>query len=244
MARIKATTANEKFISLQSEMKEEGDNNFCAVVAVAALTGKSGKEVSAYMIEKGRRTTGKGVHNSEILDTLREFGMTIEPVAIGPIIGQYPGVHKGLKSITTHHMDRFPAVWKEGDLADDKFIAFTPGHCLAIIDGENIDWTKGHAKRINSLYRVSTEAPEETGDHGLSTRSLRLFKQIAKDTGNWNGTVCWGANIEDSKQNNRYLAKIEAAGYVTTSHDDDQTWVSLTDAGADLATSLNIEFTR
>lgn len=68
----------------------------------------------------------------------------------GEFIQHHPKAHHVLKGLTTHHPERFNNVWKNGK----RYLAFTRGHVAAIIDGTTVDWTKGRAMRIYSLYEI------------------------------------------------------------------------------------------
>ena len=66
------------------------------------------------------------------------------------MIARYPGAHKALRNVTTHHPERFSDVWRDGKT----YLMYTRGHVLAIVNGVNHDWTRGRAKRCKALYEV------------------------------------------------------------------------------------------
>jgi hypothetical protein len=66
------------------------------------------------------------------------------------MIARYPGVHKNLKSVTTHHPRRFKKVW-----ADVEPLLFDCNqHVAAFKDGTIHDWSINAAKRVRGVYRI------------------------------------------------------------------------------------------
>jgi hypothetical protein len=64
------------------------------------------------------------------------------------IIAKYPGVHKNLSNITTHHPRRFPQVWKGAP----NMLLSSSRHIAAFIDGEVHDWSVNNALRANTIF--------------------------------------------------------------------------------------------
>ena len=150
MPRAKTIGASPIFRDMQSKMISHGEKNDCSVKAVAVVTGV-GYEVARHKLEELGRQKGKDVFQGLIHEAVRQLGKKLTRVNVESIIAQYPTAHRNaLKNVTTHHPERFNSVWKDGKT----YIAHCSGHCLAIVDGENHDWTKGRAKRIIALYQV------------------------------------------------------------------------------------------
>jgi len=149
MPAPKKINKSELFKSIETAARSTGDNAFCAVVAVAAATGESFEGVQRLMDDLGRKR-GQGTPTPIIEKALAQLGAEIEEIAPYDIIKNYPGVHAGLKSVTTHQPDRFSKRWPSG-----VFMIFTAGHVLTVIDGENIDWTRGRAMRAKRIWKVS-----------------------------------------------------------------------------------------
>lgn len=127
-----------------------GETNDCTVRALSIAAGISYEEAHALLAAEGRKN-GKGIYfKSMFIPILARLGFHAQRVALHEIIATYPGVHSGLKSVTTHHPARFAKVWPKGT-----FMMFTPRHVLTIKDGVNHDWTKGRAIRAESLWRVT-----------------------------------------------------------------------------------------
>ena len=123
--------------------------NDCSVRAIAAIVGSY--EAAHKMMLLHGRESGKGASHTSIFNALLELGLKTTRVSIRSFIEKYPTAHRNaLKNVTTHHMERFPAVWKDGCT----YLVFTKGHVLAVINGENVDATKGKAIRANEIYLV------------------------------------------------------------------------------------------
>lgn len=126
------------------------ENNDCAVRAVAAATGRAYDEVHAMFKAEGRRDAAR-TPTTITWAVLQRLGFRAEYLPATDFIRRYPGSHaSALRSVTTHHPDRFPQVWRDGAT----YLMFTPGHVLAIVNGVNHDWTRGRALRAHSIYRV------------------------------------------------------------------------------------------
>jgi hypothetical protein len=131
------------------------ENNDCAVVAVAAIMDVS-YEVAHAALKACGREDRRGTNTGITLRAIQYLGGTITtgiPLyseTYKAIIKSYPAPHCNLQSITTHHPERFAKVWPQG-----RFLMRTRGHILAIVDGKNCDWTKGKAKRANTMWLVT-----------------------------------------------------------------------------------------
>lgn len=149
MATIKATPRTEAFNSLCNETAARNEKNDCSVKAVALVCGVSYDVAHAKMAELGRKS-GRGASTTSIELAVIALGKKVEPVNPKHVIKQYPGVHKNLQNVTTHHPARFPDVWKDGKT----YLAYIRGHVLAIVDGVVHDWTVGRAKRVYRIREV------------------------------------------------------------------------------------------
>lgn len=149
MARIKQTEYADSYVEIRKQAKGFMEKADCAVVAVAAVTGLSYAEAHALTKKNGRKEK-HGMSTAGILASVREAGKETKRVAAGDFIKLYPKAHQILKSVTTHHPDRFPEVWKDGNT----YLMFTATHVLAIVDGLNCDWTRGRALRAMAIYKI------------------------------------------------------------------------------------------
>ena len=122
--------------------------NDCTVKAIALACGVEYEEAHTALKTFGRKH-GCGTSISIMKKTARMLGFEMKYIDQDLFIQQYPGCHKNLKSVTTHHPERFNKVWKDGH----NYILSCTSHVAAVIDGENCDWTKGRAKRC-IVYRV------------------------------------------------------------------------------------------
>jgi hypothetical protein len=152
MARIKseARAATQLYRDMDTEAYRAGENNDCAVKAVAAVCQRPYREVLELMYRLGRKPR-QGTPMNIIFSALRQFGYTTVPHQPHRLIQErYPNGGRGYSSITTHHPARLQQVWKDGK----RYLFLTPTHILAVIDGANHDWTVGTSKRISTVYEV------------------------------------------------------------------------------------------
>lgn len=150
MPRPTTQGRSEVFNAHYAQGRAIGEHNDCAVRAVAAATSRPYDEVHALFKVEGRRDAAR-TPTSITWAVLKQLGFRTERRSDSDFIAQYPGSHAtALKSVTTHHPDRFPAVWKNGKT----YLMFTPGHVLAIVNGVNHDWTRGRALRAKAIYEV------------------------------------------------------------------------------------------
>lgn len=150
MPRPTVHARSEVYAAHLSQGRDIGERNDCAVRAVAAATGSDYDAVRALFKAEGRRDA-RATPVSITWKVLAHLGFRAEQRTARSFIEQYPGSHAtALKSVTTHHPDRFNSVWADGKT----YLMFTPGHVLAVVNGVNHDWTRGRALRATALYEV------------------------------------------------------------------------------------------
>lgn len=152
MANTKYT---ELYKQLVDEASQERENKDCSVKAIAISCGVHYKDARKALANEGRKN-GKGAYTHQILNAAKALGRTATKVDVRKFIDKYPGVHSNLKSITTHHPERFHDVWEDGKT----YLAFTSNHVLAIVNGVNHDWTVTRQKRITALYVINQDKGE------------------------------------------------------------------------------------
>jgi hypothetical protein len=154
MARIHRSEfpRTDDFNVMANAAAAKGDTNDCAVKAVAIACGVEYDAAHAVLKEHGRRE-GQGTPLHMIAGACGRFGFRMTALTYLETRAKrdlYPGVHKNLQSITTHHPDRFPQAWKDGQT----YMFLTPKHILTVKDGVNHDWTRGKALRVVTVYRI------------------------------------------------------------------------------------------
>lgn len=138
------------FTKLQAETSAAQETNDCAVKAIALVCGVSYEVAHAACESKGRKAR-KGMQTYDILRTLSSLNKHFSKVNVqSRFVQNYPGAHKNLQSVTTHHPDRFNKVWADGKT----YLMFVNGHVLAVINGTNHDWTRGKARRAVAVYEI------------------------------------------------------------------------------------------
>jgi hypothetical protein len=117
MPRIKRELhpTTDKFNDLRHKATVHNENNDCAVKALAIVTDKDYSLVRNLLAERGRRP-GKGTNRQDSWEVLERLGFTSVSVSPKQFIDKYPLPHCNvLKNVTTHHPDRFPDVWRDGN---------------------------------------------------------------------------------------------------------------------------------
>ena len=118
--------------------------------AVALVTGEAYEKVRTLMAELGRKN-GRGTNIAITKEALAMLGKTNERVSALDFISKYPAGHRDiLKNVTSYHPARFPEAWKDGK----RYLMFTSGHVLAVVDGVAHDWTASKAKRARFIWEI------------------------------------------------------------------------------------------
>ena len=153
--KIAKSQPTEVFSRMHEESRAKGEKNDCAVKAVAVVCGVSYEEAHAVLKAKGRKE-GQGTAIVTIREAVKAFGKTPRSWGHGEVqdmISRYPGVHKNLKKITTHHPVRFKKVWSEE--ITDPVLIFTNNHVAAYRDGQLHDWSIGRALRALNVWSIT-----------------------------------------------------------------------------------------
>lgn len=138
------------FTALRAAADSRSETQDCSVIALAAACGVTYDQAHKALADNGRRN-GKGANLLQIGGALKALGFKRKELVSADFIKHYPGVHAtALKNVTTHHPDRFPGAWKDGKT----YLMITTGHILAVVDGENCDWTRGRALRATGIWEV------------------------------------------------------------------------------------------
>lgn len=150
MGRIKFESKEAAYWALRETSGEYNESNDCSVIAVAAACDVSYEIAHATLKRLGRRNrSGTYIYTSQ--DAIKALGYEIEIIQPQWFIQQYPGNHKRAKNVTTHHPQRYNKVWKDGC----NYILSSKTHMLAVIDGKNVDWSKGRSIRANRIWRIT-----------------------------------------------------------------------------------------
>lgn len=147
----------ETYMEAIAEANKLGEDNDCFARAIWLTTGKCVpyQHVIELLALEGRRPR-RGTFNMQALPVLGKLGFKVgEEVWRQQLrerfISRYPRPHGAvLKSVTTHHFDRFNDVWADGN----NYIVFTKGHAAAVIDGVLHDHNRGRACRVRSIWHI------------------------------------------------------------------------------------------
>lgn len=172
MAKISKTQLTNVYAAASKASKKAKENNDCAVVSLSVASGKTYDEAHSALAAAGREN-GKATFLAQMETAAEKLGLKLERLPqsfIDGIIAQYPGIHKTLKHITTHHPVRFPKVWAE---VVEPLIFHVDKHFAGYREGAIHDWSVNSAKRVIDLYRLvpnpvgaSSEEMERWADDG------------------------------------------------------------------------------
>lgn len=149
MARIHRIQTAEQYNLMREFTRIANETNDCSVVSIALVTGV-GYNAALEALDEAGRIPKRGSTTPQMLTAIQALGFHFETIHPSRFIDQYPGVHKNLQSVTTHHPDRFNGAWNDGN----NYLLFTRGHVGAVVQGVNMDWTRGKAKRVYQIVRV------------------------------------------------------------------------------------------
>jgi len=151
MAKIKSTSKSPRYDALRADSTRLGERNDCTVVSVAATTGVAYGVAHAQLAHYGRKP-GRGAPLYVIANALKALGFKIENVPAEYFIRRYPKGKQDKSQVTTHQPERFPGAWEDGH----NYILLTSGyrHAVGIVNGENVDWTRGRAMRVAEIWRI------------------------------------------------------------------------------------------
>jgi len=140
----------ETFSKIKGELAE--DRAYCAIIAVAAITGEPVMKVREMMEANGRKR-GHGTRREVTRKTLEQLGYKIKEWSFRErwdLIATYPKPHNELENITTHHPRRFPSAWA----CQPNMLMFSAKHVAAYVDGVVCDWTVKHSKWVVEIWTL------------------------------------------------------------------------------------------
>ena len=150
MPRLKTNpqTQTDNYFAMRSD-EHYNETRDCAVFAVMHATGVNYPTAHAACAAHGRKDR-QGMRTHHINDTIRSLGFLVTRIGAHTFIDRYPGAHKHLRHITTHHPHRFHTVWADGKT----YLFYIRGHVCVVKNGTLTDWTHQYAKRVLHVYEV------------------------------------------------------------------------------------------
>lgn len=156
MPRIKRTSRTELYQKLNSAGDVLGEENDCAVIAVAAAASVSYEEAHKELTAQGRKPKS-GTSIFQTIGALKKLGFDVKKIPakkLRSVIDGYPKPHNKLKNITTHHPRRFKEAWQ--DLATGKVLLLScKTHICCYRDDAVNDWSINNRIHVLSIYEVT-----------------------------------------------------------------------------------------
>lgn len=153
MSRIQRTSLSEDFRNLSIEAGKIGEHNDCSVKAISIACDVPYSEVHALLKSLGRKN-GRGTPLVCSWAAIWRLGFKIRNWSFDEYQGMietYPSPHNGLRSITTHHLRRFPQAWAD---CHPNMIWVTANHMLAVKDGVVCDWSINRALQVRRIWEI------------------------------------------------------------------------------------------
>lgn len=158
MPRIASMSYSSTFNALHTEAKAIGENNDCAVKAVAMACNVPYATAHATLAQLGRKR-GKGTYRTQSHKAIEQLGYKVRiwsQQEQRDLIMSYPKAHQILRHITTHHPRRFKKVW--AGMANRTFLLFCSRHVAVVKGGELHDWTVNKAMRVLDIWEITDTA--------------------------------------------------------------------------------------
>ena len=130
------------------EMREMGDKNGCAPLAVAAAADIDYKTAYEKFRALGRKKR-HGSHPGMILRVMKGLGFRLQKINPQFFIAKYPKSAPKGRCITPKQVAKYPEAFKGGT-----YIVRVRGHVYTIKNAEVIDWSEGRSHRSLEIFRV------------------------------------------------------------------------------------------
>jgi len=153
MPRIARTGLSQDYNDLRRASAAMHENNDCSVIAIAIACNVT-YEMAHAACKKHGRVNRQGTFVSISEKAIYELGYKIRKWTDAEKITKihsYPGAHKGLSAITSHHLRRFPAAWRN---VHRNMIWASWRHMFAVKDGIVRDWSTNSSIRVNTIWEV------------------------------------------------------------------------------------------
>ncbi len=175
MPRKKHAHWSKEYSALRSTSNVVGEKGDCAVQALSLLTGVPYEQMNQALIEGGRKPR-RGTPWIAMKFALAKFGFKMEPVEnfSAQMIATYPGVHKNLGNVTTHHPRRFKKQWKDVE----PLLLDMTAHVAAFKDGTIHDWSINNSKRVHGAYRIISDGTYQPPQPCASERLLEATERL------------------------------------------------------------------
>lgn len=154
MPRISKTSWTPNFKALADvSVVAFSETNDCAVKAIALVCDVP-YEIAHAVCKKLGRKDRDGTQNWITQRAIMALGFGFRQWSFQErhnMIRSYPGAHKNLHSITSHHMRRFPAAWAG---CHRNMIMGNNWHIWAVKNGVCEDWSVNRSLRVDYIWEV------------------------------------------------------------------------------------------
>lgn len=150
MPKIRSVAKTDLYLSLAGDASIRNEYMDCAVKTVAVACDVPYATAHATLKALGRKDRARTPLHM-VLQAAQQLGVKLTRVYASEMLQRYPGRHKTIANVTTHHPQRFPEVWAQGT-----YIMLVSGgsHVLCVKDGQVHDWTAGRSRQCCGLWLV------------------------------------------------------------------------------------------
>jgi hypothetical protein len=148
-AKLPPGATKEVFAQYKALADAEGETNDCTIRAVSQITETPYQQVLALYTKHGRKpgTGASIIVTKKVLDELGFKAETLDLQSFNPAARKA----RGKFGITSHHPDRFPSMWR----GTGKLLVWNRTHMWAVVDGVNLDWSRGKSLRVDCISRIT-----------------------------------------------------------------------------------------
>lgn len=153
-AKMPVGATKEVFEQYKALADAEGETRDCVPRAVAAATGVPYPDVIKVFAEIGRKSR-RGTSIYLMQCAVKRLGFSLVTMRLSHF-NPPKRAARGKHGITSHHPDRFPHMWND----QGKLICWNRDHAWAVVDGVNVDWSRGRSLRVDQIYKVIKTSSE------------------------------------------------------------------------------------
>ena len=147
-AKLPQGATREIFEKYRALADAEGEDKDCVPRAVSAATGVPYADVLRLFADQGRKPkSATSIHM--MTQVVMNLGYSIVCMNLSHF-NPPARAARGKHGITSHHPDRFPGMWSD----QGRLICWNRDHVWAVVDGLNVDWSRGRSLRISRIYKI------------------------------------------------------------------------------------------
>lgn len=149
MPKIHSTSLSNDYAAMRDDRRALNETNDCAVVALALVADVTYPVAHETLRQVGRKPR-RGTYVVHTLEALKRLGKNYRMIMSRDLINTYPGVHKNLRHVTSHHPRRFPKTFSD----NKTYLFVTSRHILAVKGNTVHDWSINKSLQVQTIYEI------------------------------------------------------------------------------------------